>query len=430
MLVWEHAYHNNDNNVNININDSTTTTERKVKQVGGVDGVMHFKASDIGEDILAYVVDNSTLRYAIFKQLAEFVKTGRLNVVQASVNNIEFSKEPEENIEENEIEWPRIELSDGSSMCARLIAACDGSRSRIRTMIGADWIGHLYGQRAVVANVGLSDASCTAWQRFVDSGPVALLPTAFDGISGTPVREEGGEGKVKERKDKHGGPMANVVWTMTDAEALALVDADDAVFLDELNIALTSSTSSEDECGTAIDTNPHLDTLLSQVITPFTTNSRTSSFQYPTPPTCTSVVGKRTSFPLSAGHAPRYVIPEKRTVLVGDAAHSVHPLAGQGVNLGFADARALADCIAVAAGAGRDIGGEGGAAVRGYESERVMVNVAAVAGLHGLRWVFGAKGGRSGLGGLGSVVGSFRRAGLSVVDGASPVKRAILNMMR
>jgi 2-octaprenylphenol hydroxylase len=65
-------------------------------------------------------------------------------------------------------------------------------------------------------------------------------------------------------------------------------------------------------------------------------------------------IGKRAAFPLQLRHAECYVKPG--LALVGDAAHTIHPLAGQGVNIGLLDATTLADVILEAAGKGRDIG--------------------------------------------------------------------------
>ncbi len=65
--------------------------------------------------------------------------------------------------------------------------------------------------------------------------------------------------------------------------------------------------------------------------------------------------GPRAAFPLQLSQAERYVQP--RLVLVGDAAHVIHPLAGQGVNLGFGDAACLAELLTEAKKARRDLGG-------------------------------------------------------------------------
>jgi len=80
----------------------------------------------------------------------------------------------------------------------------------------------------------------------------------------------------------------------------------------------------------------------------------------------TRLVSERTSFPLRRLAAPRYVA--QRVALVGDAAHVVHPLAGQGVNLGLMDAAALAQLVLAAAGEREDPGALG--VLRAYERWR------------------------------------------------------------
>jgi len=77
-------------------------------------------------------------------------------------------------------------------------------------------------------------------------------------------------------------------------------------------------------------------------------------------------VSERTSFPLRRLAAHRYVA--QRVALVGDAAHVVHPLAGQGVNLGLMDAAALAQLVLAAAGEREDPGALG--VLRAYERWR------------------------------------------------------------
>ena len=66
------------------------------------------------------------------------------------------------------------------------------------------------------------------------------------------------------------------------------------------------------------------------------------------------VIGRRWNYPLGALHAHRYF--DTRLALVGDAAHTIHPIAGQGLNLGFRDAMALADLLIEASQRGADLG--------------------------------------------------------------------------
>jgi ubiquinone biosynthesis monooxygenase Coq6 len=73
------------------------------------------------------------------------------------------------------------------------------------------------------------------------------------------------------------------------------------------------------------------------------------------PPTVVDVEdGSRAAFPLKLNHVDEYTAP--RVALVGDAAHTIHPLAGQGLNLGLADVRSLCSVIQESMSLGNDIG--------------------------------------------------------------------------
>ena len=87
------------------------------------------------------------------------------------------------------------------------------------------------------------------------------------------------------------------------------------------------------------------------------------------------LLGRRWSYPLSAQYAHRYT--DTRLALVGDAAHGIHPIAGQGLNLGFADAAALADLLIAAHDAGEDLGAPG--LLRRYQAARRPANMAMFA---------------------------------------------------
>ncbi|MEO0997794.1 MAG: FAD-dependent monooxygenase [Pseudomonadota bacterium] len=124
--------------------------------------------------------------------------------------------------------------------------------------------------------------------------------------------------------------------------------------------------------------------------------------------TVTSAVA---SFPLTAAHAETYAT--ERCVLAGDAAHRVHPLAGQGVNLGLADAGVLADTIGSAAAEGRDPGDL--AVLRRFERRRRNDNELTLATLEALHRMFTAGD---------SAVARFRRGGMALFERGGELKRA------
>jgi 2-octaprenylphenol hydroxylase len=125
-----------------------------------------------------------------------------------------------------------------------------------------------------------------------------------------------------------------------------------------------------------------------------------------------SAVG-RAAFPLSAQHAGRYVQP--RIALVGDAAHTIHPLAGQGVNLGFADSAALAEVLIAALQKRQDIGSLG--VLRRYERWRKGENLLMLEVMTGFQKLFGSE--------L-TAVRQARNLGLNLVQRLMPVKNLII----
>jgi 2-octaprenylphenol hydroxylase len=115
------------------------------------------------------------------------------------------------------------------------------------------------------------------------------------------------------------------------------------------------------------------------------------------------------SFPIQLQYALEYVRP--RAALVGDAAHAVHPLAGQGLNLGLMDCASLAEALGET---GASLGDHG--PLRRYERRRKSENVAAAAALDGLERLFSS---------ANPGIARLRAAGLGLVGGLQPLKRGL-----
>lgn len=163
----------------------------------------------------------------------------------------------------------------------------------------------------------------------------------------------------------------SIVWSADNARADQLLALDDAAFLSELQKAFGDS--------------------LGKIQT----------------------LGPRAGFPLALSHARAYTAPH--LALVGDAAHTVHPLAGQGVNLGFLDAATLAEVLLDAVAKQKDIGAH--AVLRRYERWRKGGNIAMVSLTGGFRYLFSND--------L-PVVNQLRNWGLSLTDAATPMKNFIM----
>ena len=124
-------------------------------------------------------------------------------------------------------------------------------------------------------------------------------------------------------------------------------------------------------------------------------------------------IEKRHLIPLRQSHATDYVMP--RLALIGDAAHSIHPLAGQGANLGFSDAQVLAEEIAKAFARDLDLGDV--SVLKPYQRRRKPENLATMAAMEGFKRLFGSQN---------STLRLLRNYGLSAINGLGAIKNKLI----
>ena len=122
-----------------------------------------------------------------------------------------------------------------------------------------------------------------------------------------------------------------------------------------------------------------------------------------------TMAGPRGTFPLCARHARNYVLPN--LALIGDAAHAIHPLAGQGANLGLHDAAELARQVAVALASGRHPGDR--PVLRRYERARKGANATMLNFMTGLNRLFTTDS---------RLVGGIRAAGMRAFNHSGPLR--------
>lgn len=217
---------------------------------------LHLDADESGLRALGHIVEAGLIQWQLWHALSSAGVDVRLGRVQGYA-------------EEDGIAV--LDLAD-ASLRAPLLIAADGAHSPLRALAGIATRGHDYAQSGLVAYLRTAQPhQHTAWQRFLPTGPLAVLPCADE--------------------------LVSIVWSLPSAEAERLQGLNADAFERELTRAF---------------------------------DARLGAMR---------LASARALFPLKLQLAQRY--RSGPLLLAGDAAHAVHPLAGQGVNLGLQDAREL-----------------------------------------------------------------------------------------
>lgn len=238
----------------------------------GRPGMTRIEAAEMGVEALGYVADNQVLGAALQAGMGAHANADLLCPAQPVHLELTGAR-------------ARVTIQqDGAEreLRAGLLVAADGGNSVVRKLTGTRVFTAGYGQTAIIANVRPERShQATAYERFTDTGPLALLPA------------------WSEDPQTH---RCALVWTARDQQVEALMDLDEAQFLERLG--------------------QRFGTRLGRFLAAST----------------------RHSYPLTLLHMQQQVHP--RLVFIGNAAHTLHPVAGQGFNLGLRDVAALAQVIA------------------------------------------------------------------------------------
>lgn len=248
-------------------------------------GQAKLHASDMQTDALGYVVENRVIGKVLLDAIADNPAVDYLCPLQVESFNVENDR----------IDVICSNKGIMQTLSAKLLVAADGGHSAIRDQAAVKTRSRDYAQCALVANVEFSKPHQNiAYERFTESGPLALLPLP-DSVS---------------------NKAFSLVWTLPYAKTETYMQLSDAELLQRL----------QQQVGKRVQQ------AAGQLVT----------------------IGARSMYPLSLVRAVEHVTD--RIAFIGNAAHTLHPVAGQGFNLGLRDVAALAEVLTQAKNSDQDIG--------------------------------------------------------------------------
>jgi 2-octaprenylphenol hydroxylase len=228
-------------------------------------GKLNFDQQLLGSDFdnLGWIIENKVLRNSLYQQAEQ---TADLTLINATIAQLAQG--------EQEV---FISLEGEQPITSRLVVAADGANSWVRSQLEMPLAFRDYDHHALVATVNCQQGhQNTAWQVFLEDGPLAMLPL-------------------------YQPNLCSIVWSLPPEQAADIL----ALPEEQVNKRLTAATDGK----------------LGKI----------------------QLASEMQSHPLSMRFAREVV--KGHVVLIGDAAHTIHPLAGQGVNLGLLDAVALAQTL-------------------------------------------------------------------------------------
>ncbi|TWX69709.1 monooxygenase [Colwellia demingiae] len=268
-------------------------------------GKLDFSAKDSAsfpsEDNLGWIIENKVIRHALWQQAEldegiHFFNDNKLASLSQGDSEVfaTFANEPcsHDSAVHNS-------ASNGSStptapIIAKLVVGADGANSWVRQQMNMAMIFKDYDHHAIVATVECPQGhKNTAWQVFLPTGPLAFLPLKSVKAGKSELSTQGSADSVNN--------LCSIVYSTSPEDAKRLIALDAIEFAKELTAA------SDGKLGDI------------------------------------TLKSERFTYPLTMRLAQDFV--KDRVVLIGDAAHTIHPLAGQGVNLGLLDAAALAQTL-------------------------------------------------------------------------------------